>query len=91
MNTSLTINLYRPNGTFAKDLEHGAASYHRYFNFIPFIAEFLSDDLTQIKLRKSQILAEEWARTKYLAEEYITKNGKVQVRDGRPLYCEDPA
>jgi hypothetical protein len=87
----LTVNLYRPNGNFAKDLEHGDASYHRYFNFIPFIAEFLSDDLAQIKLRKSQILAEEWARTKYLAEEYIVKNGKTQVRDGRPLYCEDPA
>jgi hypothetical protein len=87
----LTINLYMPEGTFAEDLKHGPASYHRYFNFTPFIAEFLSDDLNQIELRKTQILEAEWERTKYLAEEYIAKNGKSKVRDGSPLYCSEPA
>ena len=52
---------------------------------------FNSDDLTQIELRKAQILSSEWERTKYLAEKYISKNGKIRVRNGLPLYCSTPA
>jgi hypothetical protein len=87
----LTINLYMPEGDFAEDLENGPASHNRYSNFEPFIAEFLSDDLHQIELRKAQILSNEWERTKHLAEKYIEKNGKIRFRDGRPLYCRKPA
>lgn len=87
----LTVNLYTPEGNLVEDLENGPASYCRYSNFTPFIAEFLSDSLSQIELRKAQILTSEWERTKYLAEKYISKNGKRRVRDGRPLYCEKPA
>ena len=87
----LTVNLYMVEGELAEDLEHGSASYNRYSNFIPFIAEFLSDNLSQIKLRKAQILETEWERTKYLAEKYIAKNGRKRVRDGRPMYCKKPA
>jgi hypothetical protein len=87
----LTINLYERGDDLVEDLENGPASYYRYSNFIPFIAEFLSDSLSQIELRKSQILESEWERTKYLAEKYILNNGKVKVRDGRPLYCGKPA
>ena len=87
----LTINLYLHGADLVEDLEHGSASYKRYSNFIPFIAEFMSDDLNHIKLRKAQILESEWERTKYLAKKYIAKYGKMRVRDGRPLYCEKPA
>lgn len=87
----LTINLYERGENLVEDLEHGSASYYRYSNFIPFIAEFLSDNLSRIELRKAQILASEWERTKYLAEKYISKNGKTRVRDGRPLYCKKTA
>jgi hypothetical protein len=88
----LTVNLYRwPGGDFARDLENGPASYHRYYNFIPFIAEFLSDDLEKIEARKANISESEWERTKYLADRYIIKNGRARVRDGRPLYCDRPA
>jgi hypothetical protein len=86
----LTVNLYRYGQTVA-DLENGPASYHRYGNFTPFIAEFLSDDRMQIEHRKTQILEAEWRRTQRLARIYIAKHGETRVRDGRPMYCDRPA
>jgi len=86
----LTVNLYAFGQVLVRDLEHGPASYHRYTNFRPYIAEFLSDDLTRIETRKTQISEAEWVRTSRCAQDYLAKHGK-KARDGRPMYCETPA
>jgi hypothetical protein len=86
----LTVNLYARGTVPVSDLENGPASYHRYSNFAPMIAEFVSDDITRIELRKSEIEEAEWQRTRELAEAYLKKNGP-RARDGRPLHSERPA
>ena len=87
----LTVNLYTSGGIPVADLSDGPLSYHRYSNFFPFIAEFLSEDRIHIEYRKSQIAESEWERTKRLADEYIVRNGITRVRDGRPMHCGKPA
>ena len=86
----LTVNLYSRGGALTGDLENGPASHHRFCNFSPFIAEFLSDDTDRIERRKRGIGEAEWSRTLELAKAYPKKFGK-RFRDGRPLYCAKPA
>ncbi len=86
----LTVNLYTIRGNLVADLEHGPASYHRYSNFGPMIAEFFSNDMARIKQRRSEIEETEWAHTQELAEAYLTKRGK-RYRDGRPMCSMLPA
>jgi hypothetical protein len=86
----LTVNIYWPEGVPASDLENGPASFNRYFNFSPLIAEFLSFDSERIEQRKAEISEKEWKRTLELAEAYSSRYG-VKARDGRPMNCSIPA
>jgi len=80
----LTVNNYTPGETPVADLESGSGSYHRYSNFFPFIAEFLSNDRKRIEQVKANISTVEWLRTKQLAKAYLA-SGKRRFRDGLPL------
>jgi len=86
----LTVNLYQAGSTPVADLENGPASYHRYCNFDPLIAEFVSDDFPRIEYRKAEISEAEWQRTAALAHAYFAKRGTL-ARDGRPMHSGDPA
>jgi hypothetical protein len=86
----LTVNLYTRGSTPEADLENGPAAYHRYSNFEPLIAEFISDDLPRIEFRKSQIAEAEWQRTAALAQAYLAQKGML-ARDGRPMHSEKAA
>jgi hypothetical protein len=83
----LTVNTYSYIAQgIARDLEEGESAFHRYGNFEPYIAEFLSDDLDRIGERKLAINQREWQRTNDLAARYIEQYGLI-ARDGRPLAC----
>lgn len=86
----LTVNSYGRGAQLAPDLEHGPASYHRWTNFCPIIADFVSDDIVRIGQRKAEISEAEWARTWELAHAYVSKRGWL-CRDGRPLLAGTPA
>ena len=86
----LTVNLYAAGTKPVADLENGPASYHRYSNFDPLIAEFVSDDFPRIEYRKAEIAEAEWQRTAALAHAYFAKHGPL-ARDGRPMHSGTPA
>lgn len=86
----LTVNGYMRGDTLTPDLVEGPAHHGRYRNFIPLIAEFLSEDGPRIEFRKQEITEAEWQRTRELGEAYL-KRPEVRVRDGRPLYSWFPA
>jgi hypothetical protein len=86
----LTVNGYVRDEGVAKDLIPGPASYHRYGNFIPLIAEFLSEDGPRIEFRKQEIAEPEWQRARELGDAYLSRPG-LRYRDGRPLYSWFPA
>lgn len=86
----LTVNLYELGLHPVADLENGPASYHRYANFFPLIAEFLSYNIGRIENRKVAITEEEWARTAECARAYLARHGSI-ARDGRPLHSGKPA
>jgi hypothetical protein len=86
----LTVNLYVSGREPVADLDPGPASYGRYKNFGPAIAEFLSDDREQIEARKRKISEQEWAHTVELGRAYLARYGP-KARDGRPLESEMPA
>ena len=79
----LTVNTYTAGTKPVADLENGPASYHRYRNFQPVIADFLSDDAARIATRKAEIPEAEWERTYKLAQA-LSARKKLFVRDGRP-------
>jgi hypothetical protein len=74
----------------ASDLEEGEAATHRFGNFSPLIAEFLTNEMAAVEFRKTQIGAAEWQRTKELAARYVRDHGQL-ARDGRPLNCWNAA
>jgi hypothetical protein len=86
----LTVNLYGRGGPLMRDLQNGPASYRRYSNFRPYIAEFLSSDYDRIEARKAGIEESEWVRAEAMGREYLAKNGP-RARDGRPMRCARPA
>jgi hypothetical protein len=82
----VTVNRYTVGGPIVPDLEHGRLSYNRFSNFLPLIADFLTDDHDRLRQRKMKIGEDEWVRTWVLAERYREKHGP-QARDGRPPFC----
>lgn len=86
----LAVNGYLHGESVAPDLQEGPATFRRYRNFIPLIAEFLSDDGPRIEFRKAEISEAEWHRARELGEAYLARP-EVRVRDGRPLYSWFPA
>lgn len=77
-------------GSYEEDLTAGSQTYGRYGNFVPFIAEFLTDDLNVLEKRKKLITEDEWSRTKNLSDEYLSR-AEARARDGRPVYSSFPA
>lgn len=86
----LTVNSYIKGHLPVADLHYGPAAYHRYSNFHPLIAEFLSEDIIQTAHRKNNISEQEWKRTEICSQEYLLKFGQ-RSRDGRPLLSDIPA
>ena len=74
----------------APDLMQGFAANPRYINFWPLIAEFLSDDLERIDIRKQRIAKEEFAHCQALGEELLRRFGGA-ARNGRPDRSMRPA
>jgi hypothetical protein len=83
----LTVNTYTDHGPLAADLTHGPRSFRRYTNFIPYIAEFLSDNTAAIASRKRAITEAEWRRTEELGRAWMRRTPNAW-RDGRPYFAE---
>ena len=83
------VNVYAGVLT-ASDLEHGPRPLHDSTNFVPLIADFLTDDVHQLEARKAGIDEWFWAWTQKLGELYLQTHGHL-ARDGRPQYCWVPA
>jgi len=86
----LTVNTYSKGTELVADLEHGPASYRRFSNFGPYIADFLSDDRERIEARKAQIPEAEWKRTAELSAAKLAKCGS-RFRNGNPVKSFEPA
>jgi hypothetical protein len=87
----LTVNLYRRREKgLAPDLVPGERDHKRYGNFIPYIAEFLSEDNERIAARKAEISEEEWQRAEQMGREALQRCDGA-TRDGSPLLADEPA
>jgi hypothetical protein len=85
----LTVNTYCGGDRIAWDLEPGPKNQHRWVNFYPVIADFLSDDRERIQRRKAEILEEEWVRCRGMGNFYLhTRPG--YSRDGSPHFSMVP-
>ncbi len=74
----------------AGDLVDGEGSSHRWGNFAPYIAEFLTEDLARVEARKTEIHIDEWRRAERLGRAMPAAPG-IRARDGRPTTCALPA
>jgi hypothetical protein len=83
------LNAYA-GGQLAPDLEHGPDSRHDCTNFIPFIADFLTDDMEHVERRKAGVAEHWWSWTQELGERYMKKHGDM-AREGRPPLSWVPA
>lgn len=86
----LTINTYKRDPTYDRDLVVGPNALDRWSGFHPIIAEFVSDEEEKIDKRKDAIEESEWIRAERMGLEYFEKRPKV-ARDGRPIYSAVPA
>jgi hypothetical protein len=77
-------------GRLAPDLEHGPGSRRDCTNFVPFIADFLTEDVEHLERRTAGVEEGWWAWTQELGEQYIRKHGHL-ARDGRPPRSWAPA
>jgi len=77
----ITLNTFlRPN---APDLIHGRKALGVWGDFVPLIAEFLTDDAEKIEARKQQIPESEWKRIQGIAVAEFER--PAVVRDGHPI------
>ncbi|MGL4773005.1 MAG: hypothetical protein ACRC2K_05500 [Clostridium sp.] len=79
----LSVNLYNRNTT-EKDITHGPKTYNRYKNFHPVIAEFISDEMDYIEIKKKQVLSHMWDYVYSLGVSAINKEN-TYFRNGDPL------
>lgn len=84
----LTVNVYEYGEGQESDLILGPDHTGQYGNFIPLIAEFLSDDMDQIEYRKSNISQREWQKAWRMGEEALF--GGQGIREGEPYMCSIP-
>lgn len=86
----LTVNGYLDSSDqVAPDLKLGPAQHHRWGNFHPIIAEFVSDDFEKINTRKEGIAEEEWGRCWELATAY-RREFPNRTRNSDPLQSSNP-
>ena len=87
----VTVNLYEDSeGSYQTDLNPGPNSTERYGNFVPLIADFLTDDVERLSERKAEIDEDEWHLAEELGQAYLRKK-VARPRDGRPFWCFLPA
>ena len=86
----ITINTYGKEENFQKDITTGEHCDYTWTLVNPFIAEFLTDDLSLLEEKKEQIDNKLWDYVYNLAVEYQILHPKVW-RDGRPNYSAIPA
>ena len=86
----LTVNRYFADVPLATDLTEGPLTYHRCDNFMPLIADFLTDDADRLRARKAKIRLDEWSRTWVLGLRRLEEHGLL-ARDGHPDRCDEPA
>jgi len=88
----LTVNTYTCGIRTARDLRPGLLNTHRYCNYFPIIAEFLSNDIEYIERRKEEILDDEWQRiSTFMLQHLSAKKSKFRARNGSPYFSMIPA
>jgi hypothetical protein len=80
---------YRIQRGLSPDLRPGPGATGTWGNFVPLIAEFVSDDSARIAARKAGIPPEEWTRTEARGRELMARPDAT-VRDGRPSLARQP-
>lgn len=86
----LSINLYVNGNDVVSDLQAGPFYKEQFVNFVPRIAEFLSDDVDEIQRHHEVITESEWNRTKKFADAAMARPN-VAARDGIPPNSHVPA
>ena len=86
----LTVNTYGRGVRMVRDISPGQRSIGRYTNYYPIIAEFVSDDMDTIDMRKRGIREAEWKRCADFANAKLA-SPHHKPRDGRPLKSGNPA
>jgi len=86
----LTVNTYVHGTNVVADLLPGPGYLRRYENFYPIIAEFLSDQMDQIALRKQQISEEEWRKTWEMGVDAL-QTRRAHPRSGNPYQSCTPS
>lgn len=86
----LTVNCYGREPNYDPDLILGPMMIKRWTGFHPLIADFLTNDLHRLALRKQEIAEDEWQRTWAMGLEYANRRPGI-ARDGRPVYSSIPA
>lgn len=86
----ITANTYSMSADCDTDLIPGPLRCAPWTKFNPLIADFISDDVTRLDARKSQISESEWERAAALGEAYLSSKPNL-TRDGRPIFAARPA
>lgn len=86
----LTVNCYGSNEERDSDLTPGPDDLGQWTGFHPLIADFLSDDLDRIEIRKREISEDEWERAERMGMEYLKRQPHI-IRDGSPVFSSTPA
>ena len=86
----LSVNSYTSGSEVAPDLTAGPDQCHRWVNFTPFIADFLSDDMDRITERKRAIDESEWQKAMSMGLVALREHPD-KVRNGQPVDCGGPA
>ncbi|MDR3638898.1 MAG: hypothetical protein P4L84_34150 [Isosphaeraceae bacterium] len=86
----LTVNSYGDGPEWHEDLVPGPNNTERFTELNPLIADFVSDDAERLASRKQEILADEWQRAYRMGRSYLKHRPGV-ARDGRPVFCGEPA
>ena len=84
----LTVNTYFYGSEPESDLYFGENNCHRYSNFYPLIADFLSSDLGKVQNRINSISDKEWEKAKLEGEKRMKKG--VIPRNGSPYFSDKP-
>jgi hypothetical protein len=85
----ITSNTYSSKPEYQTDLIIGDKNLGNWFGFHPIIAEFVSEDIQKIEIRKQQIDDEQWEYVYNLGKNYFNKYQGV-YRDGNPMLSGIP-
>jgi hypothetical protein len=87
----LTVNRYAPKEYgMAPDLTPAPGMVTEFGNFMPLIADLLTNERQALDIGKARISEAEWKRTLELGQA-LWRAGRVAPRDGTPLRSDKPA